>query len=164
VALSLILCLLLASPARGARATRATAPGRTGFGITVGDPFGLSLKHWGAGAAWDVNLALAYGPGFRFGADYLWTLGRLTSRSNFDLNLYAGAGPFVGILRDTCGLGFFGNRCNNDVYFGARVPLGVEMLLAAPFEFGLEVAPGLGFAGGSPGFVLDLFLALRAMF
>lgn len=164
-ALAVALCLALASPARAARATRATAPGRTGFGVTLGDPFGLTLKHWGAGAAWDINLALAYGPGVRLGGDYLWTLGRLTSRSNFDINLYAGAGPFVGSARDPCGVGFFGSRCGtNDFYFGARVPVGVEMLFPAPFQFGFEVGPGLAFSSGNVYFVLDFLLALRFLF
>jgi hypothetical protein len=137
-------------------------PARWAVGLTVGDPFGLSLKRYLGAQAWDAYVAFAYGPGFRFGGDWLWNLGRLARQPKFDIDLYAGVGPFIGTFTGPCGPGFFDNRCNGDVYFGGRVPLGAELLLKeAPLTFGLEVAPGFGIAPGRAGLLLDFLLAIR---
>jgi hypothetical protein len=164
--------ILAASPAIGAERLAGVRPERWALGLMLGDPFGISLKHYnrsptryppGANAyAWDVYAALAYGPGVRFGGDWIWVLDRLVAERKFDLDLHAGVGPFIGALSEPCGPGFLRDRCNGDVYFGARVPLGVELLLReAPVTFGLELAPGIGFAPGRAGLLLDFFLALR---
>jgi hypothetical protein len=136
------------------------------LGLTIGDPFGISLKRYlGTANAWDVYAAFAYGPGIRFGGDWLWNLGRLIAERKFELDLYAGVGPFIGALSDPCGPGFINNRCNGDLYLGARVPLGVELLLReAPVTFGLELAPGIAFAPGRAGLLLDFLLAVRWLF
>jgi hypothetical protein len=144
---------------------------RWALGVTIGDPFGVSLKRYngprrgppgGNNTAWDAYAAFAYGPGVRFGGDWLWNLARLATEPEFAVDAYAGVGPFVGAFSGPCGPGFIDNRCNGDVYFGARVPLGVEMLLRkAPITFGLELAPGVGFAPGRAGMLLDFLLAVR---
>jgi hypothetical protein len=73
-----------------------------------------------------------------------------------------GLGPFVGAFQGPCGPGFFDNRCNGDVYFGGRVPFGVELLLKeVPLTFGLELAPGLAFAPARAGLLLDFLFAIR---
>ena len=160
--------LLAAAPVAAAPAglTPVHRPARWGLGLTVGDPFGVTLKRYlGNENAWDVYAAFAYAPGVRFGGDWLWNLGRLAAERYFDLDAYAGVGPFVGVLSDPCGPGFINNRCNGDAYFGARVPLGLEMLLRrAPVTFGLEIAPGVGFAPARSGFLLDFLLAVRWLF
>ena len=158
---------LVATPAIAQRA----APSGWALGLTIGDPFGVSLKHYngprkgppgGYPTAWDAYVALAYGPGFRFGADWLVTLGRLATEPEFSLDVYAGVGPFLGVLSNPCGPGFIDNRCNGDAYFGARAPLGLEMILRkAPLTLGLELAPGVGFAPGRAGLLLDFLLAAR---
>jgi hypothetical protein len=127
----------------------------------LGDPLGLSLKHYLGGAnAWDAYVAFAYGPGIRFGGDWLWNLGRIAQHRKFDLDLYAGVGPFIGTFQGPCG-GFF-NRCNGEAYFGGRVPIGIEMLLKeAPLTLGLEVAPGIGFASGGAGLLIDFVFLVR---
>lgn len=38
-------------------------------------------------------------------------------------------GGFIGALLSPCGPGFLNNRCNDDVYGGVRVPVGLELLL-----------------------------------
>ena len=137
-----------------------------GLGFTLGTPFGLTLKRYLAGSnSWDAYVALAYGPGLRVGADWLWGLGRLEQHAKFELDLYAGVGPFVGALQGPCGPGFFPDRCNGDAYAGGRVPVGVELLLReVPLALSLEVAPGLGFGPGRAGFLLDLDLGIRWLF
>jgi hypothetical protein len=171
LAVCLVAALLLAVAPAFARPPQrsldqADMPARWALGFTLGDPFGLSLKRYlRGGQAWDLNVAFAYGPGFRVGGDWLWTLARLERSAKFELDLYAGVGPFVGVLNDPCGPGFITNRCNGDIYFGGRVPIGLEVLLReAPVSFGLEIAPGLGFAPGRAGALLDFLLAIRFLF
>jgi hypothetical protein len=121
------------------------------------------LKRYLGGAhAIDFNLALAYGPGARFGIDWLFGLGRLERHAKFDLDLYVGLGPFVGVFQGPCGP-WFAETCNNgDVYVGGRVPVGVELLLKeAPVTFGLELAPGIRFGTVGAHGVFDLLLAIR---
>jgi len=159
---------LLLSTAALARETQAPVreqverPGRWALGFTLGDPFGLSIKRYLRGAnAIDFNLALAYGPGVRFGVDWLWGLG-IERHRKFDIDVYMGVGPFIGSFRGPCSPLFFTDRCNGDVYVGGRVPFGAEILLKeAPLTLGLELAPGLGFAPGGVGFLLDFLLAVR---
>jgi hypothetical protein len=149
------------------RLSPVSRPAQWGLGITLGEPFGLSLKRYLGGAnAWDFNVGLAYGPGFRLGADYLWGLGTLVRRPKVELDLYAGAGPFFGTFRGGCGPGYFGDRCNGgDAYLGGRVPVGVELLLKElPMSAGLELAPALFVGSNGPGFLLDLLFAFRYLF
>jgi hypothetical protein len=162
-ALAAALLLPLSAAARESRLELVDRPGRWALGFTLGDPFGLSLKRYlRGGHAWDLNLAFAYGPGLRFGGDWIWTLGRLERGAKFDLDIYLGVGPFLGVLSGPCGPGFLTNRCNNDAYFGGRVPFGVEVLLKeAPVTFGLEIAPGVAFAPGRGSGLLDFLLAIR---
>src|SRR5260221_248309 len=78
--------LLCASPAL-ARDTRlpvqtgleeVARPARWGLGVMLGEPFGVSLKRYLGGVnAFDVYAAFAYGPGLRFGGDWLWELCRI---------------------------------------------------------------------------------------
>jgi hypothetical protein len=140
-------------------------PAQWAAGLTLGDPFGFTVKRYLGGAdAIDFNIALAYGPGFRVGVDWLWGLGRLERHPKFNLDLYFGVGPFVGTMQGPCGPSAFPDRCNGDVYFGGRVPVGVELLLKeVPLTFGLELAPGLGIAPGRAGLILDFLLALRLL-
>lgn len=168
-----LVCALVLLAAIPAAAQRMAPSDRWGLGLTIGDPFGVTLKHYNGrrgpagvnATAWDAYIAFAFGPGFRFGADWLWNLRRLAAEREFALDAYAGVGPFVGALSSPCGPGFIDNRCNGDVYFGARVPLGLEMLLRqAPVTFGLELAPGVGFAPGRAGLLLDFLLAVRWLF
>jgi hypothetical protein len=69
----LLALLLGAAPAALARESKlpldnrlapVSRPAQWGLGVTLGEPFGLSLKRYLGGAnAWDFNVALAYGPG-----------------------------------------------------------------------------------------------------
>ena len=160
--------LLAAAPAFAAREglEPVSRPARWGFGLTLGDPFGLSLKRYmGGSQAWDAYAAFAYGPGIRFGADYIWILGRAIQARQLDMDIYVGAGPFIGSFRGPCGVGYVTYACNGDVYFGGRVPFGAEVLFKeAPFTIGAEVAPALWFAPGGAQLFLDFLLAIRVLF
>ena len=163
-ALAVTAALLCAAPAfaREGGLEPVSRPDRWAIGFMLGDPFGLSVKRYLGAHAVDGYVAFAYGPGLRVGGDYLWNLGRALRNPKVDLDFYVGAGPFLGVFQGPCGPGFFDNRCNGDVYFGGRVPFGAELLLKeVPLTFGLEVAPGLGFAPGRAGLLLDFLLAAR---
>jgi hypothetical protein len=139
-------------------------PDRWGIGFTLGEPFGLTLKRYLGRNAFDLYAAFAYGPGIRFGGDWLWNLGRIERGPKFDLDIYAGVGPYIGEFTSPCGPGFINNSCNGDVYLGGRVPLGVELLLKeAPLTFGIEIAPGIAFAPSRAGLTLDFDLAVRLL-
>jgi len=159
---------LLAGAARSDTAVTTQAvsePERWSVGLMVGDPFGITAKRYLGRDAVDLDLGLAYGPGLRFGADYLWGLAQLTpGSSTLGLVLYLGAGPFVGALERPCGP-FFGDRCaGGGVYLGGRMPLGLEMIFRkAPVAVGLEIAPALAFAPGGAGFLIDALLTARVL-
>lgn len=139
-------------------------PARWGLGFMLGDPFGLSLKRYLGRNAWDVYVAFAYGPGLRFGGDWLGNLARIEQQRKFDLDVYLGVGPFIGAFQGPCGPGFIADRCNGDLYLGGRVPLGVELLLKeVPLTFGLEVAPGFAVAAGRAGPLLDFLFIVRLL-
>jgi hypothetical protein len=136
-------------------------PSRWAAGLMLGDPFGVTLKHYGKNT-FDLYFAFVYAPGARFGGDWIFDLGRAIRAPKFDLDVYAGVGPFLGVMRGPCGPGYFYGNCNGDSYVGGRVPFGAEILLKeAPVTFGLEVAPGLGFGPHNWGFLLDGLITLR---
>jgi hypothetical protein len=173
---SLVLPLLVAFSVGAPRAEArelADGDGRSSIGVTLGEPFGLSFKRYMGGNAFDVNLALAYGPGVRLGADYLWQLGLLHDHSTLQLNAYAGLGPFIGSFVGPCNFDYGFNRCgngyNSGVYLGGRVPLGLEAVFnQAPIAIGLEIAPALAFGPGRSdygvGYLLDALIAIRFLF
>lgn len=174
--LTLILCAAacLASTARAEMSPSGTVqtipvsePPRWALGVSLGEPTGVTVKRYlGGRDAFDLNMDVVYGPGFRLGADYLWGLAQLLpSRSAADLNFYLGAGPFLGNLQGPCqGFGNWRNGCNGDLYGGARAPLGLEAVFKrVPVTVGLELAPGIAFAPGRAGFLLDASLIGRVL-
>ena len=167
---AVLLCLSLGAQAGppGDQAPPVSEPARWAMGLRVGAPTGFTIKRYlGGRNAWDFNIDAIYGPGLRVGADYLFGIAQLmTDRSTLDLDIYIGLGPFVGTLRGPCG-GFDNWRqiCNGDIYVGGRVPIGLEAVFrTVPFTLGLEVAPGLAFAPGRVGFLLDANLIFRVLF
>ena len=166
---ALLACLAFAARAESGlgQGSSMYEPPRWALGLSLGEPTGLSIKRYlGGRNAFDLNLDAVYGPGLRFGADYLWGLAQLLSdRSSLNLDVYLGLGAFVGALRGPCG-GFYNWRgdCSGDGYVGGRIPLGIEALFrTAPLSVGLEVAPGIAFASGHSGFLLDASLMLRLL-
>ncbi len=164
--------LLCASPAL-ARDTRlpvqtgleeVARPARWGLGVMLGEPFGVSLKRYLGGVnAFDVYAAFAYGPGLRFGGDWLWDLGRIARAPKLDVDIYVGVGGFIGTFQGACGP-FLSGGCSGDTYFGGRVPVGAEILLKeTPVTFGVELAPGFGIAPYRSGLLLDFMLQVRLL-
>lgn len=164
---AVLLAVLLAAPARFSRAF--DQPGHSGYGLglMLGEPTGVSLKRYlPGGGGWDAYVGFAYGPGVRFGGDWLWTLGNLAHNQDVSFDAYAGAGLLLGTFSGPCGGGFINNSCNGDLYFGGRVPIGVEAIFRrAPVSIGLEIAPGFGIVPPSrSGLLLDLLFAIRFLF
>lgn len=166
---ALLLALVLAAPVHDRGTTYGSDHGGGyGLGLILGEPTGVSLKRYLPGGGWDAYIGFAYGPGFRFGADWLWTLGNVARNQDLTVNGYLGLGPFLGTFSGPCGGGFINNSCNGDFYFGARVPFGIEALFRrAPISLGLELAPAIGIAPSPParsGLLLDVVLAIRYLF
>jgi hypothetical protein len=136
-----------------------------GVGLMLGEPTGLTLKHYLGRDAVHVYLGGAYGPGVRFGVDYLFGVAQVLGGGNAWIDLFVGGGAFVGTLRGPCdGINNWQGTCNGDGYLGARMPLGFEVRFrSAPISLGLEVAPGLAVASGRSGLLVDADLALRLL-
>jgi hypothetical protein len=134
------------------------------FGLQLGAPSGVTAKRYLGRDALDLLLGGFYGPGLRFGADYLWGAARfLPDDPSVSFDLYVGVGGFVGDLSGPCdGFSSWQGSCNGDTYLGARAPLGLEVSFRrAPFTIGLEVAPGFAFAHDRSGLLLDGALTVR---
>ena len=105
--------------------------GKTGLGIMIGEPSGITLKSWTSqNTAFDIGLAwsLSGTDDVYIHADYQWHKWLDVEKGNLAF--------FYGI----------GGRAvfSNDTFFGARIPLGLTYLAPeAPLEFFLEIAPVL---------------------
>lgn len=106
-----------------------TNAGKTGLGVMIGEPTGITLKSWTSqNTAFDVGLA--------------WSLS-----GNDDIYVHADHQWHKPLEVEKGSLSFFygiGARAifSNDTFFGARIPLGLSYLAPeAPLEFYLEVAP-----------------------
>lgn len=108
-----------------------TNGGKTGLGIMIGEPSGITLKSWfNSTNSLDVGLAwsLSGNDDIYLHADYQWY--KWLDVEKGSLAFYYGIG----------GRAIFANDTN----FGARIPLGLTYLTAdAPLEFFLEIAPVL---------------------
>lgn len=156
----------LAAPRDPVAARGVNEPGIWSIGADLGEPSGLTAKKWlGGSDALDFNVDF-FAPGVRFSGDYLFGLAQLLrDRSTLNLDVYVGVGPMLGILNGACGWNTFQNYCgNNELYVGARVPLGIEAVFKnAPVAVGLQLAPGLAVASNGPNGVFDFVLTLRLL-
>ncbi len=137
---------------------------KTGLGLMLGDPSGLSLKHWtGPTSAFDAGLSYSFGDYFTFFGDYLhhfprlwsdWTGGGL----NTDWVAYVGIGGVIFFDSSEGGRNrpFFRKQGDtNDSAIGVRVPFGTEFLPAAMPHFGafLEIVPGIALVPSTHAFL-----------
>lgn len=137
-----IACCLIVT-ATGALAQRA---GDNGLGIIIGDPTGVSFKHWmDATRAWDAAAAwdLEDDETLHLHADYLWHDFSLNAvKDNRNFGWYYGVGARF-VAHDDNGRGR-GNNDDDDDTFGVRVPFGFDYFFPGkPLEAFLEVAPAL---------------------
>lgn len=106
-----------------------TNAGKTGLGVMIGEPTGITLKSWtNEQNAFDVGLAwsLSGTDDLYVHADYQWHKPLEVEQGN--LSFFYGLGARAIFSSDT--------------FFGARIPLGLSYLAPeAPLEFYLEVAP-----------------------
>lgn len=116
-----------------------TNSGKTGLGIMLGEPSGITLKNWfnsknsvDVGVAW----SLAGNDALYLHADYQWHSPLDVEKGN--LAFFYGVGGRV-IL-------------DNETFVGARIPLGLSYLAPeAPLEFFIEVAPVLNLTPNTDG-------------
>ncbi len=108
-----------------------------------------------------MDIGVGGGPGFRIHGDYDWGLAQvLEKKTDLTLDLYLGVGGAVAFASGFCG--YYGDRfCQDRVFGGVRVPFGLDFRLRrAPFNFGLELAPGMWFGSYVTG-LFDVFLFAR---
>ena len=149
---------------RSAEAEPVSQPEGLAFGLTLGWPMGVTMKHWlGGSNAWDLGVGV--GPGLRLHADFLFGIAQvLSDTSDLTLDLYIGGGPIIGVTSVWCGRTFAPtDKCDDGrVFAGVRVPVGIDFRLReTPLEFGVEVAPGLWFAPSFFSGLLDAFVFVR---
>ncbi|MFP4370371.1 MAG: hypothetical protein ACLFR2_12400 [Candidatus Kapaibacterium sp.] len=124
-----------------------------GFGIVLGDPTGITLKHWlNNENAMNFTVGSSYYGSLRLGVDYLWHFNAF----NTDLfNLHAGIGGVLGIGDNdnwfTSRERSKWNTFDDDFGLGARATFGGNFVpRRVPLEIFLElgvivgVVPGFG--------------------
>ena len=160
--LSVFLVLLITSGTT--QAAPPSNPSQWALGFMLGEPTGVSVKHW-LGGSDAIDLGLGVGPGLRVHGDYLFGISRLARDRTLKLDLYIGVGGAVSSGRGYCGWWRGGRYCHDgDPVLGVRVPFGLDLILnRAPIELGLEMAPGLWV--GEPGVatMFDVLFFLRFM-
>jgi len=157
-----LLALALSSDAQ---ATEIGNGNNFGLGIQLGSPTGITGKYYLGGRQNALSFALGshYDGGFYSGlwitGSYDFHLVELVTEPEFSMPLRVGIGGFL-----ATGSYGFGRYYRDDVYIGARVPVGLDFdLAAAPVQIYLEVAANLvlypGIYGG-----LDAGLGVRYYF
>jgi len=144
----LILLLLLISAPAHAITSRVGSEQDLGFGVAMGQPFGVTAKYWlSSTTAVDGFMGYHFNSNFDVHADYLWH-----TYSSFDVSrgrmpFYAGVGPRINL--------------GNDSHLGARFPIGVSFLFPTdPLEAFVEIAPVLKLIT-SIGFDMDGQVGIR---
>lgn len=134
-----------------------------GLGIILGEPTGLSLKHWISGdRAVDAGIAWSFSENdsLHLHMDYLWHwFGKVgVQQKEGRMPLYVGIGGRVKFKEENDGRG----RNDDDTLVGVRVPFGLSFLFnEAPVELFFEVVPVLDVAPDSD---LDINAAVGARF
>lgn len=145
----------------GATAAQAQRSG-TGAGVIVGEPTGLSLKHWvAADRAFDAAAAwsLEGNDSLQLHADYLFHNFSALKEDIPEQStaVYYGLGARVCFHEDN-GRG----HDDNDTTLGVRIPVGLDFFPAkSPIDIFLEIVPVLEVA---PSTEFDLDAALGARF
>ncbi len=136
-----------------------------GFGLTLGEPTGLTLKgNAGGGNAWDGAIASSWFGSLRIHGDYLWSANVFNSSK---VGMYFGLGAAIGFGR---GKGVVFKGKGGEWYYyddedafalGARVVGGINaMPFTAPVELFFEVAPIVGLLPAT-GLGTDVALGIR---
>ena len=141
----------------------AQSPGKWGFGINLGDPTGLTIKHFtGRYTALNFTVGSSYFGEIRIGTDYLWHFDAF--RSNV-VNMHAGIGGVIGfgnshsvIFHDEPNKFYFRE---DDVGIGVRGVVGIDVYpTTAPFEIFLEFGPLVGIVPEA-GAAIDVAVGFR---
>jgi hypothetical protein len=167
--LMMVMLMLATSGAQAQSAAPPAPPPRgTGVGIIVGEPTGISLKHWlSPDRALDLAAAWSFSDNeaFQLHTDYLFHYDKLLDQIKVpgSLPVYLGIGGRVK-WQDSAndGKGKGSAEEDGDTRVGIRIPLGVTYLFPkAPFDLFAELAPILDVAPESE---MDVSVALGARF
>jgi hypothetical protein len=150
----LLLAVLLLSTSTSAH--RAHCAENTGIGVIIGDPTGLTLRHYQSDErTWDGTLSFDWDQYVEVTANPSWLFPEAFSkRDRFlrDLTPYLGIGGAL-VFYGEEGLRRWRreNEDNTqDVSLGIRVPIGIEWKMQeAPLSLFLELAPGIGLVPGT---------------
>lgn len=142
------LCVILLA---SASPVRAQGPlGRTfGFGLSLGDPLGVTIKYWTAPSeALVASLGADYFGSPRLNVDYHWHFNAFNSSV---VKLYVGPGLALGFgggrsyLWYGKGHEYYFVRDGNETLIGARVLLGLNIIPRnSPIEVYFETGPLIG--------------------
>jgi hypothetical protein len=154
-ALAVALALAGAAPAWAADPTPKT--GRTGIGVMVGEPTGLSFKQ-GLGGALALDAAFGWsfsdGGAFDIHMDLLWHPAEIARERGARLNFFTGAGPRVAVLR----------HGGDNLLLALRIPLGLSVLFDAQgLEIFVEIVPSIALYPSSDAY-LGAGLGVRLYF
>ncbi len=116
---------------------------RSGIGLSLGEPAGITFKHWfDTRHALDLALGVGYYPytGGALYADYQVHLVDFAAASTTDVWLYLGGGVKVGYWAHD----LHGDKVGASL--AARMPVGIDILIGdTPFDVFVEVAPAVAF-------------------
>src|SRR5690554_3865213 len=116
-----------------------TGGGKTGLGIMLGEPSGISLKSWNnSNTAWDLGLAwsLSGKDAIHIHGDHLWH--KWLDVDKGSLAFFYGIGARAVFA--------------NDAYIGVRIPFGLNYLIQdSPVGIFFELAPILDFLPDTDG-------------
>ncbi|MBI3557310.1 MAG: DUF3996 domain-containing protein [Deltaproteobacteria bacterium] len=117
-----------------------------GLGLMFGEPTGLTLKDWlGRTNALQFGLTYSLNNYLALLGDYLWHFPNAFKARSVAIVPYVGIGAVLAFSSDGQQHDFFGGSEQSSIGFGARIPLGVEVLPAhAPLGIFVEIVPGVG--------------------
>lgn len=114
-------------------------PNRTGVGLVLGNPSGLSLKFYQAGRSSGRANALDFAASWDFDSDFLFLQGHYLWEQSLQtasptVRFFYGPGLFIGVRDDA--------RGDEEMAFGGSANIGLA-LWAERFEFFLQANPRL---------------------
>lgn len=139
----------------GAQSAIATDGKHTGLGIIVGEPTGISFKHWLGGSS-AIDAATAWSSegndGFHLHMDFVRHTSITGSSNGFRIPVYYGIGGRILFEEE------------RDDRLGLRVPLGVHLYYSnVPMDFFFEIVPLMDITPDTD-FGIDLALGARFYF
>ena len=134
-----------------------------GFGMTLGDPTGFTVKYNSTKYnSWNFTLGSSYFGGLRLGADYLWHFNPFNSNN---VIMHVGFGGVIGFGESHSIVFYNSNRHfylhEDETGIGIRGVVGIDYYpVSSPLEIFIEMGPLLGLVPRA-GSAFDVAMGLR---